>query len=358
MNQRNTIYIVIFLVLAGIAALILFKGQGSNALMDETTFATPDTASLQKIILSNSSGKVLVLTRGKDGWIMNDSLKAMPVKMDFMLKTLTSLSVLAPVSEASMDRTQKEITRGLKIQLFTDKDGKPSKTLLVGSMMKDGAGNYMAMTGENGMTKPYSVHISGFAGDIAARFLLEEAELRDLNVFDYTIDDISSVTVRYPYHPLNSFKLTVLSKDSFSIASLNTTAGDTLMPSDIAYQKRLAEKKANLSKPRVNDYLNSFKFLNAESFENNYIAKDSILATRPVALVYVQSKNGQTDSMTVYSMPANRRTKNLFDASGKDIKIDPDRYFATFNDGKDFGIIQQFVFGKILRSRNDFYIYE
>lgn len=47
-------------------------------------------------------------------------------------------------------------------------------------------------------------------------------------------------------------------------------------------------------------------------------------------------------------MPRNS-TSEQFDAKGNELQYDVDRYFATINDRKDFVILQQFHFGRLLK---------
>jgi hypothetical protein len=358
MNKKNLVYIIIFLLLAGIAAYLIWKEKRSGAVTADQAFAVESPDELEKIIMSDREGRTVTLKKDGKAWRLNDSMNAMPVKVDFLLTTLHTVKMLAPVSEAKAEKVKHDLqSRSIKLQLFTDKNNPADKTYYVGDMLQNRSGNYMAMEANGKMLQPYVVAITGFEGDIAARFLLNPADLRDLGVFDYQLDNIKTVTVKYPYHPYNSFKLTP-AKDTAIIEKLPLTAGDTIYAADEKTEAELAKKTGKLSMPRVNDYLNSFKFLNAEAFENSYIKKDSITATRPVAKIVVEDKDGAIDSVTMYLMPANKHTKQMVDQSGNEVKYDADRYFAVFNNGRDFGIVQQYVFGKVLRSRHDFFIYQ
>ncbi|HXH17452.1 MAG TPA: hypothetical protein VNJ07_00085, partial [Chitinophagales bacterium] len=62
--------------------------------------------------------------------------------------------------------------------------------------------------------------------------------------------------------------------------------------------------------------------------------------------------------MVVYHMPLNRRSKLQYDAQGNRLPYDLDRYYAVINNGNDFVIIQDFVFGKIFRKYSDFILKE
>ena len=54
-------------------------------------------------------------------------------------------------------------------------------------------------------------------------------------------------------------------------------------------------------------------------------------------------------------MPLSKRSKLQFDAQGNDMPFDIDHYYASIHDGKDFALVQYYIFGKLLRNYKDFY---
>jgi hypothetical protein len=106
--------------------------------------------------------------------------------------------------------------------------------------------------------------------------------------------------------------------------------------------------------PGVIKFLSSFDFLNAESFANELGDKDSIISQTPFLVMSVTDKKGKTKKMTVFQMPLNKRSKLQHDQYGNELPFDLDRFYALINDGKDFVVIQNFVFGKVFRKYEDF----
>ncbi len=53
-------------------------------------------------------------------------------------------------------------------------------------------------------------------------------------------------------------------------------------------------------------------------------------------------------------MDLNQRSKTQFDRKGNQLQYDLDRMFVSFNEGKDFGILQMFVFGKLFQNYSSF----
>ena len=68
----------------------------------------------------------------------------------------------------------------------------------------------------------------------------------------------------------------------------------------------------------------------------------------------VTDRTGETKKMTVFYMPLNKRSKLQQDQYGNELPFDLDRFYALINEGKDFVVIQNFVFGKVFRKYEDF----
>jgi len=64
----------------------------------------------------------------------------------------------------------------------------------------------------------------------------------------------------------------------------------------------------------------------------------------------VENKKGEKKSIDIYYMPVNKRSKTQFDEKGNRMLYDIDRYYAIMNEGKDYILIQNYVFGKVLKT--------
>jgi hypothetical protein len=182
--------------------------------------------------------------------------------------------------------------------------------------------------------RPYVVYIPGFNGNVVPRYFLDEKDWRDLNIFDFKMDDIKEVAVNWLQQPENSFTFIRAARDSFY----------------------MAENAANepLFKTGVNKFLNSFTFLNAEALENENPLKDSVLLQQPFLDIKVTPMKGDAVTIHFYHMAISQRSKTQFDEYGNEIPYDLDRYWATVDNGLGFVVVQDFVFGKILRKRQEF----
>lgn len=343
--KKTLILALVLVVLGGVAAYIYWQDSQKDKLPNDQAFSIGNADNIEKIFLADKMNHEITLTRDGDGWLVNEQYPVMQAKIELLLQSLEQFQVDLPVSAAARENVIKELAvQHIKVELYQDKDGEPSKVYYVGTPARGNYGNYMLMVVDGKNAKqPYVVRIPGFIGDLQVRFIMEEKDWRDTKVFNYALDDIKQVQVRYPDYPQESFKIDVLGPESFEIGPVQPLDNDLL-----------AGKP--LYTPGVIKYLNSFKNLNAEAFENDFIYKDSILQYgSPMVVIEVTDKQGETSKLTLYPMAANRRTKMQFDAQGNEIQVDPDRYYGVFNNGQDFGLIQNFVFGKILRRRVEFY---
>ena len=85
------------------------------------------------------------------------------------------------------------------------------------------------------------------------------------------------------------------------------------------------------------------------------ILLDVRLATQPFLKVSLTPLQGDAIVMDVYRMNINKRSKTQFDENGNPLLYDLDRYWAVVNTDLGFVGIQDFVFGKIFRKRNEFF---
>ena len=360
MDKKTRLYLIVFtLLLLAVGVVYLFNKKRANHVNSDQSFAETDTLGIQRVVLTDTKGDKISIVREGKKWRVNDSIDAMPTKINFLMRTLASLKIVSIIDPQQAAKvTSIQLKKFVRVELFDHPKDKPYKVYYVGEPTQTNTGNYAMMEIDGQPTgKPYIIGITNITGDLQPRFFTGPNDWRDLKIFDAKIDDIKQVTMLYPYHPASSFKITVIGKDSGSIEKLYGPK-DTLPEDDRILEEALSKKKGTVSKPRINDFLNSFSFINAEAFDNEYAGKDTILNKKPLAKIYLTLKSGEMDSITVFLMPANQRTKADFDPHGNPVKYDMDRYFALINHNKDFVVIQQYVFGKIFRQRNDFYIYQ
>lgn len=339
---QNKKYLIALLFILLLAAYFFWGRNWGTTNQTDTAFAFADTTAITKIVLTDKENRKLTLTRkSADTWLVNDGYKARPDAVNTLLNTFKQMRMDRPISNAS----QKYVTELFKnpertVQIYTKNPDKPAHEYYIGGATNDKLGTYMQLKGAN---KPYVVVMPGMEGNLVSRHFTLAEEWRDRLMFNLHYAAIKEISIEYPENPKESFRLTVAAKDSFAV--------EPLLPAAV-----INHPKAMLNKPLIMSYLNSFKELYAEAYENGYPRTDSLKQTMPYCRLSVTDNKGKTKIMQIHYMPNNRRSKRQVDEDGNPILTDPDRYLAFINNGADLVMIQQFVFGKLFRRYQEFVV--
>ena len=327
--KKNRLTILLFLLLAIVAGILIITNRKSTIKDELKNFAVKDTASITKIFMADKSPSSVTLTKDAPGqWTVNGKFAARWDAITTLLETINQVDVRTPLAKSAYNNVIKALsTSGMKVEIYS-KD-KLLKTYYVGGTTQDQMGTFMML--ENSST-PFVTYIPGFNGYLSTRYFTEEELWRDRTVFNYYTDEIASIEVAYPERE---------KRHSFVINPKDFTA-----------------KSMDLVEPVVRDtakvglYFGQFKHVNFEGFANGVPkpVKDSILATNPIAIITVTDTKGNKDMIKAYLKMVNKRDSLLEDEHGDPMIYDVDRMFALINNGKDFVVIQHFVFDQIMVS--------
>lgn len=340
--NKTRIYLAIIALLLVVIGIFVWQDQQKKKVPKDKDFAVDDRSEIHKIFLADKNERTITLTRNEDGWIVNGKHPVMPAKIDLILNTLEALRVEMPTPKPAWNNVIKDLAvKSTKVELFHKNEADPFKSFYIGGAVRNDFGNYMLMilNGKSAET-PYIVSEPGFIGDLGVRFLLNEKDWRDTKVFNHTEDEISQITVDYEHHPEWSFVLKVNGENDYQLTGLDG---------------QYTAQDKDLYLPGVTKYLSKFTKLNIEAFENDFVYKDSVSAGEPLVTITLVDKDKRASELVLLPMGANRRTKMQFDEYGNEMEFDSDRFYCLINDRNDFGIAQQYVFGKILIRRSDLY---
>lgn len=333
--KKNIIYLIIFLVLLIVSYFLVFRDKLSTLGQKDTDFAIEDTSEVYKIFMADMKGNKILLEKNNSVWMLNKKYNAREDAIQTLLTTFNKIRIAYPVPKSAHNTVVADLaSNNIKAEIYNN-NGKKIKTYYIGGPTLDYKGTFMMLEGSE---HPYVIHIPGFEGYMTPRFFLEEEEWKDRAIFNYTADLLKSVTVDYLEEPENSFTITIIYQDSIQIAPL--------------YFSGVA--LGELHKNRLKEYLSHYNSIYAEAFENNNPIKDSILATSPFIIMTAINKNGNKNTLKIYRMPMNERSKSKFDDEGKPRKYDLDRLYALHNDN-EFMLIQYYVFNKLFRSYREFF---
>ena len=342
MKKNNRITIIITALLVVIAAVLVWNNRYiSTNRGEDSDFQVWDTASVTKIYLADRKERESLLEREPHGWVLNGTYKAHPKQVQYLLTTLYKIRIKMPVSKASHDNiikqlasqsTKVEIYQNVprinlfnKIKLFYHE--KRTKVFYVGDATMDSSGTFML---KEGADKAYIVYIPSFRGVITTRFTANPDDWRDHTVFHENMADIQSVEIDFNEDPEGSFRIDNMGKHQYKLTRL---CDNKELPYDTL---------------KVINFMSSFNDLRFEALFTNTMEQehiDSITGSPYVHYVVVTNKDGNTQDMKTFKKLV---MNGVTDFGGDYGDVDHDRMYALIEGGKDFVLIQNYVFDKVL----------
>ncbi|HXS36982.1 MAG TPA: DUF4340 domain-containing protein [Flavipsychrobacter sp.] len=333
---RTLLYLVLLVALGFGVYYFVFKDKANPYGIDQAGFTIKDTADIGKIFIASYNNSSVLVERTDSGWYVNKQYKALPSTLNQLLQTLWMQQPLYPVPEKMRNNVIKDMAgTSIKVELY-NRGGKKIRTFYVGNEANSSSGTFMLIDGAN---SPYVVNIPGFQGFLTSRYTSDLKDWRDRTVFNVSPDQLRSVTIQYPEHPINSF-------------TLKQENGKIVVDADtnIVNHNKFNDRRAHV-------YLKFFQNINCEGYLNGFAGIDTLLKIMPKrCTIDVTDKKGHQTHVDIYWMPVNKRSKNLT-ASDPNIpdNYDADRFYAVMNNGKDTAMVQEYVFQKIFRNAYEFY---
>ncbi len=332
-KKRLTLIIVIALILASL--YYLFFGGGFSTLGEQDNdFAVADTGSITKIFIADKRNNSVTLTRVNGGeWMVNGHYIARQDCINNLLVTIKMLAVKNLIDPRGFPTVVKNLaSNATKVEIYMG--DKRVKMYYVGGPTQDQTGTFMLLanhrTGVN-YSQPYIMYIPGFDGYLTSRYFISETDWRDRTILRCYPYQLKSVQVDYPQSD-SGFAITILGRNRFAMSDpmtkRNIPAFDTVA---------------------VKQYLTYYQTLSWEA-EAGTSKKDSIINSGPFAIITVLDTAGKRDEIKLFHRNTPEKDKDKY---GIAYKYDPDRMYALVN-GKDFVIIQYYVFGKLLQSSTYF----
>ena len=347
MKRKNIISIVIIAILVIIAGILIGNNRYLSSLRSEASdFTVYDTASVTKMFFADKSGNQVLLLRDANGWSVNNEYRANQNLINEMLYTLTRMRIKMPVSvkktnnivsQMATTNTKVEVYQILprinlfnKIKLFYHETR--SKVFYVGGVTQDNVGTYVLKEGGD---KVYIAHLPMFNGSISSRFSAKPIDWRDHIIFNTNMADIASVKLEINNDPDNSFIINENGRYQYTMNLLNGQPVD-------------------FSENKVLTFMSSFKDVRFEAFLDDIdpAKRDSIIHSPFQERLTLTTKDGVIRSVTTFSLRAN---SDIYNYSEEDIDnfhdmlTDPDHKYALLSEGNEFVLIQDFVFGKLLK---------
>ncbi len=329
--KKNRLAIILVIILSSISFWFVINKHDGTIKETLRDFAVPDTASITKIFLADKNGNSITLERKpSESWIVNGKYSVRPDAIKTLLNTIKKIDVKEPIGKNAQDNVTKRLAaKAVKCEIY--QNNKLTKAYYVGTETPDQTGTYMILIDLETMkpsAKAFVTYIPGFEGYLTTRYFVEERGWRDRTVFRYVPSDIKSVIVEAPSSPENNYELSVIGNNNYQIKKLS--------------DNRLL---ANLDTLAVKQYLSYFQQLNFESFEIDLRQAqiDSVIKSQPINCLTVTDNKGKTNKVMFY---ARYNQKQIAGEDGKLLPVDPERLNALLDNGKDFVMVQYYLFGK------------
>ena len=294
--KKKTIYIILAAVLlVGCLLLILAKtgAIGKKEPMSDI-FAVKDTNNITKIFIADMNGEYSLLTRRDDGWYVQDSVKAMTVKVNDLLSTIHNVTLRQTVAKTAQSNINKMMSvNAVKVEIYQKAPkfklfGIPFftkernvKTYYMGPSTMDNIANYAIL---EGFDEPCIVHIPGFRGFLTPFYAFNPVDWYSCDLFSTKITRIQSLLVEDFENPEESFYVEKSGPRFFNLYNIHK------------------ELITDYDTAKLLDMLAEYRDKNYEVYVTGMSdrAKDSILRYNHFKTITLTDVNGEKTTLDMY----------------------------------------------------------
>lgn len=315
--KKNLLYATVLLGLLAFAWWLTQQDDRSTLDPLETSFNVSDTAAVDRIFIADKAGRSVLVERQPAGhWVVNDTYRARPEVVEYLLATLLQMEIKSPVPRAAINNVKSLMASvGKKVEVYSK--GKKLQAFYVGHSTIDSRGTYLI---KEGAELPYIVQIPGWEGYISPRFFTGLEDWRERVLMRLAPDSIAEVRVQYLENPAQDYILRMPTERKFQLLS-----GD----GNTEFTVNLDRAKAVFQGPS--------KFI-IEGFENRSPMRDSILEAAPVTMRYqITEKSGKVHHFSTYF----KSQLNQLDVVLLRSLPDLDREYFYYKEGNEFGVFQR-----------------
>ena len=335
--MKKIIILVLILVVAifGIKYFTKKSDPTIAAINASRNFKVPNSDDISRIFIAHRNGQTVDLTKKKDIWYIDDSIKVQPSVMTGIFDVAKNLELKYEPNEATQQTALKTIAEnGILIEYFDSKGGK-LKSYMMGSSSDGGHGNYAIIEGQS---KPMVVKLRNAPSNLRMHFWKDRRNSwYDPTYISYDYKDIKSVTIDYNLNPGESFVLSKQGSD-YEVKPLNPT---------------VREDKTIINSKIFESYLINFEKIGAESILGaDFELRDSIIQTNPWHSVIIVDKNNKMQKLDFYPLLSNMEQKGIRE---KSIDISEITRYYVVEEGGNIYISQMGVFEKILWGYSEFF---
>ncbi len=338
--NKKTIYLVVAILVVLVAFFVLKRNNTKTLTGSDRDFEFKSTDRIDKIFIAHKkTGKFVILKKVDSlNWILNDTFKVNIHQINTLFEGFRKMQIKRPVSKTEMENVKRVLaTEGTKVEIY--EKGELSKVYYVGGNTTDEMGTFFLM--ENA-EEPYVCHIPGFNGYLGGRYHYLAEAWRSKNIFSVKDNEIKSIQVEWTGQAQNSFVIN------------NEGSEPTITSNNVTLENN---KVANLNNIRT--YLKLWENLSFEGFPIDLNAQkiDSISKTTPFLILTVTDKKGNVTSLRIHRKGLKKDSSIQFDKEGNPLQFDIETFYAFINNNsKEVVQIQDFIFGKVMKTTSDFLI--
>jgi hypothetical protein len=331
--MRRSFLLLTGLTVLSVIAVYLYLNRSSFRAVNggPRDFSVKDTAAITKIFIADKEGSKALLQRTPKGWVVNDKFPCRREAILNLLEVIKHVEVKMPVMREARENVIKRLATGaLKVEIYSGDE--LIKQYYVGQETEDSQGSYMLLTnlssGKN-YPEPFICWIPGFMGFLQPRYIAKENEWRDRTVISFIPPQMRSVELSYKNLPRDS---------SFTI-KLNSTSMFELKDGN----GRLLQ----FDEARMKQYLSYFNSVSYEGLitGSNAALQDSLRNAGPFCVLTVETTmNNRIEYLFYHKQFTGKAIPDV----GLQYEYDPDRLYLSFDGGRQWALIQYFVFGKLL----------
>ena len=287
-------------------------------------FSIADTASIDKIIITDVHGESITLKRNKDKWAdQNNSCINQP-SVQFIIETIKNIEFKSYLPDASLPNFKKKmLAQHIKVEIFTN--GKWNRNWYIGPATQDHYGQIMLLETEEGKSKdPIITSVKGEHGIIDPRFFADKRKWLCTEIFSLNSDEIKSVAVVFTNDLEKSFKVV-----------------NSKIPAVYQNNKEIPSEPVAVLR-----YLQNYTKIhfNLANYELNKNQIDSLKKTTPFVTLKLTEKKGKKTTLKLFKMvSANQQAEN----DSESIEMDADKFWCELDNGQ-LVKCQYFVFNPLI----------
>jgi hypothetical protein len=332
---------LIIIVIAISAFTLLWKNLDNTSDWDPNLFALQNPAAVDRMVFTPNNEKVkpIEFVRINGDWFIktkNDLFLADSSNISMLLNwAMPRLKIKMPVS----DQQKKHVVAAMahdatKATFYVN--NKPVHTIYVGGSTQDNMSTYMFYPDSD---RPCIVEIPGFQGYLTPYFMTDPNIWKSPLLVHSETHEIRQLHVFYPHQPQNSFSINQ-QNDQLTLTDYKSNkvipAKSSLMAGYLLFSKDFTREIGPV--PAIN---------NAASM------KDSILKSKPLAILEYVYTNGKKISLTI--IPQNSFEDILIDAKPTETEtVQTALYWVKSSDDAYVWTAQDIAIKNRLKSKFDF----